>query len=100
MRVLSAEQIAAGLRDRLQLLTGGSRTAIPRQQTLEASVAWSYHLLDEDERAFLRRLSAFAGGFSPRGGTRHAGAGGRIGPGQVLGLLSQLADKSLDPGRR
>ena len=105
MRVLSAEQIAAGLRDRFQLLTGGSRTAMPRQQTLEASVAWSYHLLDEDERAFLRRLSAFADGFSPEaaeavgasavGGIGAVGASGGIGPEQILGLLSQLADKSL-----
>ncbi len=100
MRVLSAEQIAAGLRDRFQLLTGGSRTAMPRQQTLEASVAWSYHLLDEDERTFLRRLSAFAGGFSPEaaeavGASGAAGASGGIGPEQILGLLSQLADKSL-----
>jgi len=108
MRVLSAEQIAAGLRDRFQLLTGGSRTAMPRQQTLEASVAWSYHLLDEDERVFLRRLSAFAGGFSPEaaeavgaggavanGGMGGIGGIGGIGPEQILGLLSQLADKSL-----
>jgi predicted ATPase/DNA-binding CsgD family transcriptional regulator len=100
MRVLSAEQIAAGLRDRFQLLTGGSRTAMPRQQTLEASVAWSYHLLDEDERALLRRLSAFAGGFSPAA-AEAVGAGGASGgtggirPEQILGLLSQLADKSL-----
>jgi predicted ATPase/DNA-binding CsgD family transcriptional regulator len=97
MRVLSAEQIAAGLRDRFQLLTGGSRTAMPRQQTLEASVAWSYHLLDEDERALLRRLSAFAGGFSPAA-AEAVGAGGTnggIGPEQILALLSQLADKSL-----
>src|SRR5580693_6646581 len=109
MRVLSAEQIAAGLHDRFQLLTGGSRTAMPRQQTLEASVAWSYHLLDEAERALLRRLSAFAGGFSPaaaeaagaagRSGAAEAvgasGASGGIRPEQILGLLSQLADKSL-----
>ena len=105
MRVLSAEQIAAGLRDRFQLLTGGSRTAMPRQQTLEASVAWSYHLLDQDERALLRRLSAFAGGFSPEaaeavgagGAVANGGIGGigGIGPEQILGLLSQLADKSL-----
>jgi predicted ATPase/DNA-binding CsgD family transcriptional regulator len=106
MRVLSAEQIAAGLRDRFQLLTGGSRTAMPRQQTLEASVAWSYHLLHEDERALLRRLSAFSGGFSPEaaeavgaggtgGGIGAVSASGGIGPAQILGLLSQLADKSL-----
>ena len=94
MRVLSAEQIAAGLRDRFQLLTGGSRTAVPRQQTLEASVAWSYGLLDEAERALLRRLSAFTGGFSPTA-AEAVGAGGLIAPGQVLGLLAQLADKSL-----
>jgi predicted ATPase/DNA-binding CsgD family transcriptional regulator len=94
MRVLSAEQIAAGLRDRFQLLTGGSRTALPRQQTLEASVAWSYHLLDEAERALLRRLSAFAGGFSPAA-AEAVGAGDEIGPDRILGLLSQLADKSL-----
>jgi predicted ATPase/DNA-binding CsgD family transcriptional regulator len=109
MRVLSAEQIAAGLRDRFRLLTGGSRTAMPRQQTLEASVAWSYHLLDDDERALLRRLSAFLGGFSTQaaeavgasgttgesGTTGTTGASGGIGPAQILGLLSQLADKSL-----
>src|SRR5580692_5112270 len=94
MRVLSAEQIAAGLHDRFQLLTGGSRTAMPRQQTLEASVAWSYHLLDEAERALLWRLSAFAGGFSSAA-AEAAGASGGIGPEQILALLSQLADKSL-----
>jgi predicted ATPase/DNA-binding CsgD family transcriptional regulator len=103
VRVLSAEQIAGGLRDRFQLLTSGFRTAMPRQQTLEASVAWSYLLLGDAERALLRRLSAFAGGFSPAaaeavGATGAGGAGGAtpgIGPEQVLGLLSQLADKSL-----
>jgi predicted ATPase/DNA-binding CsgD family transcriptional regulator len=94
VRVLSAEQIAAGLRDRFQLLTGGSRTALPRQQTLEASVAWSHDLLGEDERTLLRRLSVFAGGFSAPAAAA-AGAGGAIGTGQILGLLSQLADKSL-----
>ena len=97
MRVLSAGQIAAGLRDRFQLLTGGSRTALPRQQTLEASVAWSYDLLDEAERTLLRRLSAFTGGFSPAA-AEAVGAGGGIAPGQVLGLLAQLADKSLVQG--
>jgi predicted ATPase/DNA-binding CsgD family transcriptional regulator len=94
MRVLSAGQIADGLRDRFQLLTGGSRTVLPRQQTLEASVAWSYDLLDEAERVLLRRLSAFTGGFSPAA-AEAVGAGGGIGPGQVLGLLARLSDKSL-----
>ncbi len=94
-RVLPPEQIAAGLRDRFQLLTGGARTALPRQQTLEASVAWSYDLLGESERALLRRLSAFAGGGFSAAAAEAVGTGGGIEPGHVLGLLSQLADKSL-----
>jgi len=98
-RVLSTGQIAAGLRDRFQLLTGGSRTALPRQQTLEASVAWSYQLLSGPEQALLRRLSVFAGGFTAAAaeavGPGPAGPGPDIEPAEVLGLLSRLADRSL-----
>ena len=92
-RVFSAAQIAAGLQDRFRLLTGGARTAVPRQQTLEASVAWSYDLLAEPERAVLRQLSVFSGGF-----TLEAAGAVAIGAGQpeaVLPLVSSLADKSL-----
>jgi non-specific serine/threonine protein kinase len=64
VRILSVEDIAARLDDRFTLLAGGSRSAPPRQQTLEATVAWSYDLLHEDERRLLRRLSVFAGGWS------------------------------------
>jgi predicted ATPase/DNA-binding CsgD family transcriptional regulator/tetratricopeptide (TPR) repeat protein len=64
VRALSVEQIAARLDDRFQLLTGGSRTALPRQQTLRGAVDWSYDLLPEPEQALLRRLSVFAGGFT------------------------------------
>jgi len=60
----SAEQAAKRLDDRFKLLTGGSRTALPRQQTLRALIDWSYDLLSEDERALLRRLSVFAGGWT------------------------------------
>jgi predicted ATPase/DNA-binding CsgD family transcriptional regulator len=92
-RVLSAAQIAAGLHDRFRLLTGGARTAVPRQQTLEASVAWSYDLLAESERAVLRQLSVLAGGFTLQAaGAIAVGAGG---PEEVLPLVSSLADKSL-----
>ncbi len=63
VKVLSVEQIAARLDDRFRLLTGGSRTALPRQQTLRSMVDWSYDLLSEPERVLLRRLSAFAGGW-------------------------------------
>jgi len=62
--VFSPEQIAKRLDDRFKLLTGGSRTALPRQQTLRALIDWSYDLLNEDERALLRRLSVFAGGWT------------------------------------
>ena len=64
IRVLSVEQIAAGLSDRFRLLTGGAKSGLPRQQTLRASVDWSYDLLSADEQALLRRVSVFAGGFT------------------------------------
>ena len=62
--MFTPEQIAKRLDDRFKLLTGGSRTALPRQQTLRALIDWSYDLLSEDERALLRRLSVFAGGWT------------------------------------
>ncbi|MGE7386657.1 AfsR/SARP family transcriptional regulator [Streptomyces sp. NPDC004126] len=62
LRLLTPRQIADRLDDRFRLLTGGARTVLPRQQTLRAVVDWSWELLDEPERAVLRRLSVFAGG--------------------------------------
>jgi non-specific serine/threonine protein kinase len=62
--LLTLPQIAARLDDRFRLLTGGSRVAMPRQQTLRALIDWSYHLLPEAERALLCRLSVFAGGWT------------------------------------
>ncbi|MCO5246255.1 MAG: hypothetical protein M9927_20985 [Anaerolineae bacterium] len=62
VRVLTPEQIAARLDDRFHLLTSGSRTALPRQQTLRALIDWSYDLLSEPERTLFRRMSIFAGG--------------------------------------
>jgi predicted ATPase/DNA-binding CsgD family transcriptional regulator len=97
-RIFSAVQIAAGLRDRFGLLTGGPRTAMPRQQTLEASVAWSYDLLAEPERAMLRQLSVFSGGFTLAAAEAVAAGKGQPSAGQagaVLPVVSQLADKSL-----
>ena len=64
VRVLSLSELAAKLGDRFRLLTGGSRTALPRHQTLRAAIDWSYGLLSEPERAVLRSASVFAGGFS------------------------------------
>jgi predicted ATPase/class 3 adenylate cyclase len=64
VHTLPVEQIAARLDDRFRLLTGGSRTALPRQQTLRALIDWSYGLLTADEQALLCRLSVFSGGWS------------------------------------
>src|SRR6185436_12139124 len=57
-------QIASRLDDRFRLLTGGSRAALPRQQTLRALIDWSYDLLSDEERTLLCRLSVFAGGWT------------------------------------
>ncbi|MEU6620625.1 BTAD domain-containing putative transcriptional regulator [Streptomyces litmocidini] len=62
LRMLSVRQIADRLDDRFRLLTSGARTVLPRQQTLRAVVDWSWELLDEAERAVLRRLAVFTGG--------------------------------------
>jgi non-specific serine/threonine protein kinase len=64
VKLLKPEQIAARLGDQFRLLTGGSRTALPRQQTLRTLVDWSYNLLTEPERQLLRLLAVFAGGFT------------------------------------
>src|SRR5213075_3571954 len=61
---LGVEELAARLDDCFQLLTGGRRTALPRHQTLRATLDWSYELLSEPERVILQRLSVFAGVFS------------------------------------
>jgi predicted ATPase/class 3 adenylate cyclase/DNA-binding CsgD family transcriptional regulator len=93
-RVFAPAQIAEGLSERFRLLTGGTRTALARQQTLEASVDWSHDLLTDVERTVLRRLSVFAGSFSFEA-AEDVGAGGGIERHQVLDLLSLLVDKSL-----
>ncbi|MFJ8000763.1 AfsR/SARP family transcriptional regulator [Streptomyces sp. NPDC096310] len=120
LRMLTPRQVADRLDDRFRLLTSGSRTVLPRQQTLRAVVDWSWDLLDAQERAVLRRLSVFAGGCDltaaeavcsddtgpePGAGTE---AGPATGPGpgghpavavvdarDVAGLLGSLIDKSL-----
>ena len=74
LRSLSAEQIAARLDDRFRLLTGGSRTALPRQRTLRAVIDWSWDLLGDDERRLAARLAVFPGGVTP--GERRGGRDG------------------------
>jgi predicted ATPase/class 3 adenylate cyclase len=94
VKVLPVEKIAERLDDRFRLLTGGSRTALPRQQTLRALIDWSYDLLSEPERALLRRLSVFAGGWTLEAAEAVC-AGEEIEAWDVLDLLSRLVDKSL-----
>jgi predicted ATPase/class 3 adenylate cyclase len=93
VKVLSPEQIAARLDDRFRLLTGGSRTALPRQQTLRAMIDWSYSLLSEEEKVLFRRLAVFVGGWTLEAAEvvcSKEGAGI-----DVLDLLTRLVDKSL-----
>ncbi len=94
LRVMPAAELEARLDERFALLTGGSRAALPRQQTLRAMVDWSWELLTGAERAVLARLSTFAGGFGLVGAEAVA-AGPVVPPGEVVGLLGALVDKSL-----
>jgi predicted ATPase/DNA-binding SARP family transcriptional activator len=109
LRTMSLEQLASRLDDRFRLLTGGSRTALPRHRTLRAVVDWSWELLAGAERMVLRRLSVFSGGASLEAAERVCAAStfepGAFEPGafvpeqvepeQVLELLTALAEKSL-----
>ena len=89
LRIFTPQQIASRLNDRFRLLTGGSRTALPRQQTLQALIDWSYDLLSAEEQALFRRLSVFVGGWTFE-------AAEAISEGlDVLELLDQLVNKSL-----
>jgi len=89
LRTLPVEAVAARLDDRFRLLTRGSRTALPRQQTLRAAVAWSWDLLDADERALLECLSAVPGSFTEDAADAISGVR------DVSDVLAALVDKSL-----
>jgi predicted ATPase/DNA-binding CsgD family transcriptional regulator len=92
--VLSPEQILDRLEHRVRLLTGGSRIAVRRHQTLTAALDWSHALLTDDERKMFRRLSVFAGGFTLESAESVA-SGTDLDPRSVLDLVSRLVDKSL-----
>jgi predicted ATPase/DNA-binding CsgD family transcriptional regulator len=106
VKALSIEQIAARLDNVFQLLTGGNRTALPRQQTLRAAMDWSYDLLSGPERALFRRLSVFAGGWTLEAAEEVASgstsdalhlplATSDLPRTDVLDVLMHLVDKSL-----
>ena len=91
---LSVGEISARLDDRFRLLTGGSRTALPRQRTLQALVDWSYDLLTDAEKTALCRLSVFYGGWT-LDAAEAVCAGGEVRSADVLDLLTGLVNKSL-----
>jgi predicted ATPase/DNA-binding winged helix-turn-helix (wHTH) protein len=101
VRALPLEEIARRLDDRFRLLTAGERTAAPRQQTLRATIDWSYNLLSERERLLFARLSVFPGTWALD--AAEAISGDRKVPAQeILDLVSALVDKSMvspEPGR-
>src|SRR5215472_13382275 len=94
LRMMPAAELDARLDERFLLLTGGSRAALPRQQTLRAMVDWSWELLNPAERAVLARLSVFAGGFGLAAAEAVA-EGPDVPAVEVLGHLGALVDKSL-----
>jgi predicted ATPase len=91
---LGLQQVAAGLDDRLGMLTSGRRTALPRHQTLRATLDWSYELLPEPERLVMRRLAVFAGDFTAEAASSVA-ADGEIAASEVVRSLANLVTKSL-----
>jgi predicted ATPase/DNA-binding winged helix-turn-helix (wHTH) protein len=91
---LGLQRVAAGLDDRLGLLTSGRRTALPRHQTLRATLDWSYELLPEPERLIMRRLAVFAGDFTAEA-ARLVAADGEITASEALYSLANLVTKSL-----
>ena len=109
VKMLKVQQIVARLDDRFRLLTGGSRTAMPRQQTLQALIDWSWDLLSNAERTLLQRLSVFAGGWTLEAAEGVCGDQGDnerlksevlplavvLPPSAVLDVLAQLVNKSL-----
>lgn len=94
LRTMTLDQLANRLDDRFRLLTGGSRTALPRHRTLRAVIDWSWELLSDAERMVLRRLSVFSGGAGLEAAERVCALDG-VEAGQVLDLLTALTEKSL-----
>ena len=94
VNIFLPEQIAIQLNECFRILTGGSRTALPRQQTIRASMDWSWNLLNDSERILLQRLSVFAGGWTPDAAELVCNGDG-METNQVSEVMIQLADKSL-----
>lgn len=94
VRVLAPEQILEHLHDRFRLLTSGRRSGLPRQQTLRATIDWSFDLLTPSVKTLLERLAVFRGSFT-LGSVQSICTDDEIAPGDVLDLLTRLVDRSL-----
>ena len=94
LNALSIEHLAQRLDDRLRLLAGGRRTALPRHQTLRAAIDWSHALLSQSEQVLFRRLAVFAGGWTLEAAEAVCPGAG-IDSRDVLDLLCSLVDRSL-----
>jgi len=94
IKLLSPDQIAVRLNDRFQLLTSGNRTALPRHQTLQAVMDWSFNLLNDKERLLLQRLAAFSGGWN-LDAAEAVCSDEQLDTNEILDLLSNLVNKSL-----
>ncbi|WP_144148989.1 winged helix-turn-helix domain-containing protein [Paraburkholderia sp. BCC1884] len=92
--ILGIETLADHLDDRFNMLTGGNRTALPRHQTLKATLDWSHALLDDTERMTLRRLGVFVSSFTMEAAIAIAG-GDALGEAEVIAAISGLVEKSL-----
>jgi predicted ATPase len=94
VRILAPKQLAEKLGERFRLLTGGDRTALPRQQTMRAAIDWSYDLLSPEDQRVFRMLSVFAGSFSLETAASVCAASG-LDEFDVFAIVASLADKSL-----
>jgi predicted ATPase len=94
VRVIAVDELSRRLSERFRLLTGGSRSALPHQQTMRALIDWSYDTLSDEERALLRRMAAFAGSFSLEA-VSDVGGFDPLDAWEVLDRLASLVDKSL-----
>lgn len=94
VKVLAPQELAQKLDERLRVLAGGDRSALPRHQTMRALIDWSYDLLSDEERTLFRKLSIFAGGFT-LASAKAASGDGTVDEIEMLDRLSSLVDKSL-----
>jgi len=95
VKIVSPQQLTQKLNERFRVLTGGDRSALPRQQTLRATIDWSFDLLDERERALFRRLAIFSGGWTLQAAIEVCCEEGGPDEWEMLDVLSSLVDKSL-----